>query len=156
MPRAFWLWIVEMKSESPGKVLGKVILEDLTTIVHVPAQRTRILQVYQSTQAVTAPVVALSSVVVKLDPKMVPTKISPGWEPTGPAARPSRRLLAIASKMKLRQRMTLMAPADFLSGRVGFDLLFGSVATIRTRSVARPDSCHPGWCFGVWTITSCV
>jgi hypothetical protein len=78
MPRAFWLWIVGTKSESPGKVLRKVILEDLTTIAHVPAQRTRSLQVFQSPQAVTAPVVALFSVEVKLDLKMVPTKTSPG------------------------------------------------------------------------------
>ena len=43
-----------------------------------------------------------------------------------------------------------MVPADFLSGGVGFDLLFGSVATIRTRSAVRPDFCHPGWCFCVF------
>lgn len=145
MPRAFWLWIAATKSESLGKVSPKVILEGLTTSAHVPAQRTRILQMYQSPQAVTAPVVALTLLVVKLDPKTVPAKTSPGWELTEPAARPTRRLLARAPKMKSRKWMTLlMVPADFLSGGVGFDLLFGSVATIRTRSAVRPDFCHPG------------
>lgn len=144
MPQAFWLWIAATKSESLGKVLRKVILEDLTTLAHALAQRTRILQMYQSPQVATAPVVALTSLVVKLDPKTVLAKTSLDWEFTEPAARPIRRLLARAPKMKSRKWMTLlMVPADFLSGGVGFDLLFGSVATIRMRSAVRPDFCHP-------------